>query len=151
LEHFKADYDNNAFISSHCWIVIKDFKKWKDSFALWQELEESKKGKCNGNASMDGVMNLDDKGECLGNAASNGLASTGRIHWPLGHKASKAYIARQDGSLAFQDTFWELMVKKEEASVERGESRRGDKEATTKSFVDLQERSVAAGEAIAKA
>jgi uncharacterized protein YqfA (UPF0365 family) len=40
---------------------------------------------------------------------------------------------------------------KEEAIVEREERRHRDKEATTKSFVDLQEQSVAADEVIAKA
>jgi hypothetical protein len=35
------------------------------------------------------------------------------------------------------------MTKKEEATAEREERRRRDKEATTKSFVDLQERYVA--------
>jgi hypothetical protein len=53
--------------------------------------------------------------------------------------------------LVFQETFKELMTKKEEATAEREEWQRRDKEATTKSFVDLQERSVAADEAIAKA
>jgi hypothetical protein len=43
------------------------------------------------------------------------------------------------------------MTKKEEANAERGERRRRDKEATTKSVVDLQERFVAADEALAKA
>jgi hypothetical protein len=43
-------YDNKAFTLSHCWSVIKDSKKWEDSFALWQELEK-KKGKANANAS----------------------------------------------------------------------------------------------------
>jgi hypothetical protein len=47
--------------------------------------------------------------------------------------------------LAFQETFKDLMTKKEEATAERERHRR-DKEATTKSFVDLQERSVAADE-----
>jgi hypothetical protein len=53
--------------------------------------------------------------------------------------------------LAFQETFKELMTKKEEATAEREERQRRDKEATTKSFVDLQERSVAADETISKA
>jgi hypothetical protein len=53
--------------------------------------------------------------------------------------------------LAFQETFKELMTKKEEATAERKERCHRDKEATNKSFVDLQERSVAADEAIAKA
>jgi hypothetical protein len=53
--------------------------------------------------------------------------------------------------LTFQETFKELMTKKEEATAEREERRRRDKEATTKSFVDLQERSVVADEVIAKA
>jgi hypothetical protein len=39
--------------------------------------------------------------------------------------------------LAFQETFKELMTKKEEATAEREERQRRDKEATTKSFVDL--------------
>jgi hypothetical protein len=53
--------------------------------------------------------------------------------------------------LAFQETLKELMTKKEEATAEREEQRHRDKEATTKSFVDLQEWSVAADKAIAKA
>jgi hypothetical protein len=51
----------------------------------------------------------------------------------------------------YQETFKEIIVKKEEAIAEREEHGSRDKEATTKSFVDLQERSVAANEAIAKA
>jgi hypothetical protein len=43
------------------------------------------------------------------------------------------------------------MVVKKEAIAEREERRHRDKEVTTKSFIDLQERSVAANEAIAKA
>jgi hypothetical protein len=61
LEHFKVAYDNKAFTLRHYWIVIKDSKKWEDNFALWQALKEKKKGKGNGDASMDGVINLDDK------------------------------------------------------------------------------------------
>jgi hypothetical protein len=37
----------------------------------------------------------------------------------------------------FQETFKELMITKEEATAEREEWQRRDKEATTKSFVDL--------------
>jgi hypothetical protein len=43
------------------------------------------------------------------------------------------------------------MVNKEEAIAEREEMRCKDKQATAKSFVDLQERSVTANKAIAKA
>jgi hypothetical protein len=32
LEHFKAAYDNKAFTLSHCWSILKDSKKWEDSF-----------------------------------------------------------------------------------------------------------------------
>jgi hypothetical protein len=53
--------------------------------------------------------------------------------------------------LAFQETFKELMTNKEEATAEREERQRRDKEATTKSFIDLQEWSVATDQAIAKA
>jgi hypothetical protein len=53
--------------------------------------------------------------------------------------------------LAFQEIFKELMTKKEETTAKREEWWHRDKEATTKSFVDLQERSFAADEAIAKA
>jgi hypothetical protein len=120
-------------------------------FALWQELEEKKKkGKGNGNVSTDGVINLGDKGECLRNPTCQGLASLGHAHWPPGHKASKAYIARQVGSLAFQETFKELMVKKEEA-IAKKQRRCSDKVATSKSFVGLQEKSIATNKAIAKA
>jgi hypothetical protein len=51
----------------------------------------------------------------------------------------------------FQKNLKELMVKKEEDIAERREWRCRDKDATTKSFVDLQEWSVANDEAIAKA
>jgi hypothetical protein len=53
--------------------------------------------------------------------------------------------------LDFQETFKELMTKKEKATIDREKRRCRDKEATTKSFVYLQERSVAADKAIAKA
>jgi hypothetical protein len=72
LEHLKAANDNKAFTLSHCWIVIKDSKKWEDSFALWQELKK-KKGKGNNNASMDGVIDLDVQEPCLGNLAGESL------------------------------------------------------------------------------
>jgi hypothetical protein len=100
---------------------------------------------------MDGAIDLDVQEPCLGNLAGKGLASAGRKRQPLGYKFTKADIARQAGSLVFQETLKELMVKKQEAIVERVERWRRDKEATTKRFVDLQERSVATDEAIAKA
>jgi hypothetical protein len=53
--------------------------------------------------------------------------------------------------LALQQTFKELMVKNEKAIAEREERRHKDKEATAKSFVNLQKRSIAADEAISKA
>jgi hypothetical protein len=53
--------------------------------------------------------------------------------------------------LALQQTFKKLMVKNEKATAEREDRRHKDKEATAKSFVDLQKRSGAADEAIAKA
>jgi hypothetical protein len=70
---------------------------------------------------------------------------------PPGHRATKADIAWQASSMAFQETFKELITKKEEVTAEREERWCRDKEATTKSFINLQERSVAADEAIAKA
>jgi hypothetical protein len=50
----------------------------------------------------------------------------------------------------FQEIFKDLMTKKEDTTADCEEPQRRDKEATTKSFVDLQERSIAADEAIAK-
>jgi hypothetical protein len=61
LENFKAAYDNKAFTLSHCWSILKDSKKWEDSFALWLELE-NKKGKGNGIASTGDVINIDGEG-----------------------------------------------------------------------------------------
>jgi hypothetical protein len=34
MGHFKAAYDNKAFILSHCWIELKDSKNWEDSFSF---------------------------------------------------------------------------------------------------------------------
>jgi hypothetical protein len=145
LEHFKAAYDNKAFALSHYWSILKDSKKWEDSFTLWLELE-NKKGKGNDNASIVDVIDIDGEGP-----AASGLLGAVRQRRPPSHKGTKADIAWQAGSLAFQETFKELMTKKEEATAEREERWHRDKEATTKSFIDLQERSVAADEAIAKA
>jgi hypothetical protein len=128
-------------------MVIKDSKKWQDRFALWQELEK-KNGKGNDNTSTDGVIDLDAQEPCLGNHEGEGLASASRKCRPPGHKATKADIVWQADSFAFQETSKQLMVKKEEVIVGREEWQHRDKEATTKSFIDLQERSVAAGEAI---
>jgi hypothetical protein len=100
---------------------------------------------------MGVVIDVDAHEPCLGNPEGEGMAAAGRKRRPLGHKASKADIARQTGSLALQEIFKELMTKKEEANAEREERQRRDKEATTKSFVDLQERSVVADESLAKA
>jgi hypothetical protein len=44
--------------------------------------------------------------------------------------------------LAFQETFKELIVKKEDSITERKEMWCRDKEATAKRFFDLQERSI---------
>jgi hypothetical protein len=46
------------------WSVLKDSKKWEDSFALCQELE-NKKGRGNGNASMGDAIDLDAQGLAL--------------------------------------------------------------------------------------
>jgi hypothetical protein len=61
LEHFKAAYDNKAFTLSHCWSILKDSKKWEDSFALWLELE-NKKGRGNDNSSTGDVIDIDGEG-----------------------------------------------------------------------------------------
>jgi hypothetical protein len=114
-------YDNKAFTLSHCWSILKDSKKWKDSFALWLELE-NKKGKGNGNASTGDVIDVDGEGQ-----AASGLPGAVRQCRPPGHKATKADIARQAGSLAFQETFKKLMTKKKEATAEREERQRRDK------------------------
>jgi hypothetical protein len=70
--------------------------------------------------STDGIINLDDKGEFLGNPEGEVLASSGRARRPPGHKATKDDIARWADSLAFQETFKKLMVKKEEAICREG-------------------------------
>jgi hypothetical protein len=121
---------------------MKDPKKWDNSFALWQELEK-KKGKCNGNgnASTNGVINLDVQEPCLGNPAGEDLASAGRARQPPGHKATKADIAPAGLFLGVPRN----------CQGAHGQEGRGHKYATTKSFVDLQERYIAAHEAIAKA
>jgi hypothetical protein len=108
-------------------------------------------GRANGNASTGDVIDVDAQGPCIGNPQDTGLAAIARKRRPLGQKATKADIARQVDSMAFQETFKELITKNKEATAEREERWRRDKEATTKSFVNLQERSVAADEAIAKA
>jgi hypothetical protein len=108
-------------------------------------------GRANGNASTGDVIDVDAQGPCIGNPQDTGLAAIARKRRPLGHKATKADIARQADSMAFQETFKELITKNKEATAEREERWRRDKEATTKSFVNLQERSIAADEAIAKA
>jgi hypothetical protein len=46
---------------SHCWSILKDSKKWEDSFALWLELE-NKKGKGNGKASTGDAIDIDGEG-----------------------------------------------------------------------------------------
>jgi hypothetical protein len=52
--------------------------------------------------------------------------------------------------MTFQETLRELMVNKEEAIAEREERHHKEKEATAKSFVDLQVRALEVEEAIAK-
>jgi hypothetical protein len=85
-------------------------QKWEDSFALWLELE-NKKGKGNNNASTGDVIDVDGEGP-----AALGLPGAVRQRRPPGHKGTMADIARQAGSLAFQEIFKELMTKKEEAT-----------------------------------
>jgi hypothetical protein len=70
---------------------------------------------------MGDVIDVDREGP-----AASGLSGAVRLRWPPGHKGTKADIAQQ-GSLAFQETFKELMTKKEEDTAEREERRRRDK------------------------
>jgi hypothetical protein len=88
LEHFKATYENKAFTLSHCWYILKDSKKWEDSFALWQELD-NKKGRGNCNASKGDVIDVDAQG-----LAGSSLPGGVRQRRPPFHKATKADIAR---------------------------------------------------------
>ncbi|KAK1602620.1 hypothetical protein QYE76_007974 [Lolium multiflorum] len=52
LEHFKSSYDNKGFTLSHCWMLLKDTKKWETSYAILRKLERAK-NKGNGNSSTD--------------------------------------------------------------------------------------------------
>jgi hypothetical protein len=79
-----------------------------------KKIEEVKK-KGNDNASTDDSINLDDDGQCLGDPTTNKLGGSGCARRPVGHKATKADINRQDSPLEFQDTLRELIVEKEEA------------------------------------
>jgi hypothetical protein len=88
LEHFKTAYDNKAFTLSHCWYILKFSKKWEDSFALWQELD-NKKGRGNNNASTGDAIDVDAQGP-----AGLGLPSGVRQRRTPGHKDTKADIAR---------------------------------------------------------
>jgi hypothetical protein len=69
-------------------------------------------GRGNGNASTGDVIDVNGKGP-----AGSSLPGITRQRRPLGHKATKADIAQQAGSMPFQETFKELMTKKEEATV----------------------------------
>ena len=123
MEHYKSTYDNKGFTMSHCWMLLKDTKKWETSYALWKKLEMAKK-KGNGNSSTDGTIDLEYDGQSLGTDATEEAGGGGRAKWPAGHKATKIEMHRQASSMAFQETLRELMVKKEEAISKREESRR---------------------------
>jgi hypothetical protein len=103
LEHFKAAYDNKTFTLSHFWILIKDSKKWEDSFTLWEEIEAKKKG--NGNASTSGFIKLDDKGVCLGNPAGDGLAFAGCARRPPSARLSRP-ASQKEEAIAEREERW---------------------------------------------
>jgi hypothetical protein len=130
--------------------LLKDTKKWETSYALWRKLENMKKGNVKDNSSTDGIIDLKYDGQSLGARSTDDAVGDGRAKRPVGHKAAKTDMHRQASSLAFQDTLRELMVKKEEAITEREERRHKEKEATAKSFVDLQLRALEVKVAFAK-
>jgi hypothetical protein len=98
------------------------------------------KKKGNDNSSMNGTINLEYDGQSLGARSTDKVGGGGGAKQPVGHKATKTNMHHQASSLAFQETLRELMVKKEEAITKKEERRRKEKEASTKSFVDLQLR-----------
>ncbi|KAK1680162.1 hypothetical protein QYE76_041010 [Lolium multiflorum] len=122
LEHFKSTYDNKGFTPSHCWMLLKDAKKWETSYVLWRKRENViKKGNVNGNSSMNGTIDLKYDGQGLGARSTDEEGGGGHAKRPVGHKVTKTDMHHQTSSLAFQDTLRDLMVNKEEIITEREE------------------------------
>jgi hypothetical protein len=130
LEYFKSTYGNKSFTLSHCWIFLKDTKKWETSYTLWKKLKDGKKG--NSNLSTDGTIDLKYDGQCFGKPSTDEAGGGGHAKRPVGNKATKINMNPQASSLAFQDTLRELMVKKEETIAERGETTQRERDSHKK-------------------
>jgi hypothetical protein len=89
---------------SHCWLKLKDFPKWKDSFKLWYK---------------DGKRTAEDNED-------EDVPSKGGAYkdLPRGHKASKTDLRRQASSLALENTLKSVFTDKKETSAKRDERRR---------------------------
>jgi colicin import membrane protein len=142
MEVFGSMYQGKKFTLPHCWSILKDLAKWETSYGQWKQ--EGGKGKGN---TADAAIDLDESPQCSTNPAKR----SGRARRPQGHKAAKADLERNAGSLAFGDTLKDLMEKKEANQAQREERRRQEKEGNAKSFVDIALRSLEVEEAKVKA
>jgi hypothetical protein len=85
---------------SHCWLLLKDTKKWETSYTLWKKLDMAKK-KDNGNSSTDDTIDLEYDGQSLGADATEEACGGGRAKRPADHKATMTDMHHQASSLAF--------------------------------------------------
>jgi hypothetical protein len=106
----------------HCWLKLKDFPKWKDSFKLWYKVRKR--------------TTEDNEDE---DVPGKGGAYKDR---PRGHKASKTNLRRKASFLALENTLKSVFADKEEASAKRDERRRQDKEEQILSFTDIQRKTL---------
>ena len=127
-----GDASFGCWMLTHCWMLIKDCKKWEVSYALY--LKTLKASKKNGNGKEpSSAIDVD---------ATPGPTNGGRVDRPRGHKAAKGYLKRDAQALLFQASLKEMMTEKEKEFAEREEQRRKEKEATVAMFVDLQKRTL---------
>jgi hypothetical protein len=148
LDFFKTANDGKAYNLVHCWRVLNDFEKWKQTYTYY------KKSLKNGNAPA--AIDLEEEERNKGAPATLDLEEEERNKGtlpgrPRGHKASKGDLKRDVAALALSETFKGYMAEKEEALAKRKEKKHRDKEATCASFFDLTKRAIKVEETNAKA
>jgi hypothetical protein len=126
LDYFKTAHEGKSYNLVHCWRVLKDFEKWKLTYASY------KRSLKNGKAPA--IVDLEEE--------DGGKGTLPRR--PRGHKAMASDIKRDAAALALSETLKGWMANKEEAIAKRDEKKHQEKEATCNQFLDLTKKVIEA-------
>jgi hypothetical protein len=118
----RSKVEKHPITLSHCWLKLKDFSKWQDSFKAWYK---------------DGKRGPEDNEDEI-------VSGKGGAHkdWPICHKESNMDLRRQASSIALENTLKSVFADKEEASAKRDERRRRAKGVQMQNFTEMQRKTL---------